>query len=131
MARGIRPDQLRADMELGRYVRSMVQEFERLGLPKVTPFARMEGRGGHPALTADDPTMELVARWFATIRADQKDLMFTRYVPGDHAHYRARGMLWTKSRVYVEYDRLLSELAGVLKIGDHFIPENKTAKLAG
>lgn len=124
MGRKMRAELVYADIECGRFVRAEMAEFERIGLPKVSAFAKMAGRGSVPPVTPDDPVMVLVGRWFAMLEPMQKAVLVSRYTSRDQQYLRDHDIVWTTSRTYQEWQRLLSELNGVLKIGGHFFSEN-------
>lgn len=114
MSRGVRAEIMNADMELSRFVRAQVTEYERLGYPKQAAFAKLVSRGTHQALTPDDPVLDAVGRWFWGNGDVRRRVIVDRYASPDTDHQKATRVSMSVRRMYVEYDRLLSELSGFL-----------------
>ncbi len=106
---------MNADIELARFVKAQIGECERLGYPRQAAFAKLVSRGTHQALTPEDPVMESVGTWFWGNGDVRRMVIVDRYASHDTDHQKAARASMSVRRMYVEYDRLLSELSGFLR----------------
>jgi hypothetical protein len=115
MARSVRGEIVRADIELARFIRAQHVEAERLGYPRQAAFAKLVSSGTVRAPTPpDDPATVAVGDFFWSRTDVQRRVLVDRYSPGTE-HEKAHRASMSIRRMRVEIDRLLTALSGWLQ----------------
>jgi hypothetical protein len=114
VARSVRAEIVKADMELGRFVRQQVAEFDRLGYPKQAAFTKLVSAGTVRVTPPEDPVLEAVGQFFWQRNDLQRRVMMDRYLPGTE-YEKAKRVSMSPRRLRMEVDRLLTALSGFLE----------------
>jgi hypothetical protein len=114
MSRSVRGEIVKADMELGRFVRQQVAECERLGYPKQAAFTKLVSAGTVKLTPPEDPVLMTVGQFFWQRNDVQRRIMMDRYLPGTE-YEKAKRASMSPRRLRIEVDRLLTALSGFLE----------------
>ena len=115
MPKPVRPELIRADFELRRFMREQRRDAERLGYPKCSAFAKDIARGTiSPAHITEDVILEAVGRWFWSLNEIRRRVVAERYESLDARTTIARRLSMSVRRLEVEVERLLLHLTGFL-----------------
>ena len=107
-------DLLRADRELGRFVRYQYAEFLRVSYPRMSAFAKDIARGTIQPLTAEDPLMEVDGAFYRTLTAKEKAVLSWKYLRVEKVKVMAKRLGVAPQTLYDTFGSIRQRCANYL-----------------